>query len=141
MVNVRHHVIYCDDVRDEVGLKTSYMGVYGPELIIRNATKAILPKLCAVAFLKFDGMPPSRKIEVSVYRETDGQRETIGEVTLVNLPEEIPDDVTDLTITPTMVLGNTEINGPCEIGVLVEAADQKIYLDQLQVRFAQSDTK
>ena len=43
-------VIYCDDVRQEVGNKQSLMGVYPGDLYL-EALPAVLPKLCIVATL------------------------------------------------------------------------------------------
>lgn len=40
-------VIWCDDVRQEVGNKASYMGVYH-QMLVPSALPAVLPKLCAV---------------------------------------------------------------------------------------------
>jgi hypothetical protein len=46
----KYHVILCDDVRNEVGNKLSFMGVYGPELWV-GKLPAIMPKLCFVVML------------------------------------------------------------------------------------------
>ena len=43
-------VIYCDDVRQEVGNKQSLIGVYPGDLYL-EALPAVLPKLCMVATL------------------------------------------------------------------------------------------
>ncbi len=37
--------IYCDDIRQEIGGKHSYMGVYGSDLVLPSFPAAI-PKLC-----------------------------------------------------------------------------------------------
>ncbi len=48
---MRHlEVIYCDDVRQEVGNKQSLIGVYPGDLYL-EALPAVLPKLCMVATL------------------------------------------------------------------------------------------
>jgi hypothetical protein len=48
---MRHlEVIYCDDVRHEVGNKQSLIGVYPGDLYL-EALPAVLPKLCMVATL------------------------------------------------------------------------------------------
>jgi len=46
-------VIYCDDIRPEVGNKVSLMGVYGSDLIV-PAFPVVLPKLCMYAQLSND---------------------------------------------------------------------------------------
>jgi hypothetical protein len=40
--------IFCDDIRNEVGGKISYMGCYASEIIVEK-TPAILPKFCVFA--------------------------------------------------------------------------------------------
>lgn len=40
--------IYCDDIREEVGDKLSYMGVYGQTLFVRSGFPIVIPKLCVV---------------------------------------------------------------------------------------------
>ena len=47
----KYHVILCDDVRNEVGNKLSFMGVYGPELWL-GKLPAVMPKLCFVVMLE-----------------------------------------------------------------------------------------
>jgi hypothetical protein len=46
-----YHVILCDDVRNEVGNKLSFMGVYGPELWV-GKLPAMMPKLCFVVIFE-----------------------------------------------------------------------------------------
>lgn len=46
------HVIYCDDIRQEVGNKYSYMGVYSGVLYVPDFP-VILPKLCLVVTATF----------------------------------------------------------------------------------------
>ncbi len=46
----KYHVILCDDVRNEVGNKLSFMGVYGPELWV-GKVPAMMPHLCFVVML------------------------------------------------------------------------------------------
>lgn len=41
------HVIWCDDVRQEIGNKLSHMGVYGG-VMVHQSIPTKLPKLCAV---------------------------------------------------------------------------------------------
>ena len=46
----KYHVMLCDDVRNEVGNKLSFMGVYGPELWV-GKVPAMMPHLCFVVML------------------------------------------------------------------------------------------
>src|SRR4030095_11746465 len=45
------HTIFCDDIRQEVGGKFSYIGVYSGQMIIHGTCPVTLPKLClAITF-------------------------------------------------------------------------------------------
>lgn len=47
----RHsYVQFCDDIRFELGGKTSLIGVYGGELLVKSFPTS-LPKLCVAAFM------------------------------------------------------------------------------------------
>jgi hypothetical protein len=41
-------VIFCDDVRFELGGKTTYVGVYGDEMLFSSSGPVQVPQLCAV---------------------------------------------------------------------------------------------
>ena len=62
----RHlEVIYCDDIREEVGNKLSYMGVYTGELTVPNAP-VLLSKLCVVVKVITDIDDPFENLEVRI---------------------------------------------------------------------------
>jgi len=46
----KYTVLLCDDVRNEVGNKLSFMGIYGPELWV-GKLPAMMPHLCFVVIL------------------------------------------------------------------------------------------
>jgi len=55
---------FCDDVRQEVGNKLSYLGIYGPNLIVR-AFPTTLVKLCCVLSVR---VPPRSLPKHVVFR-------------------------------------------------------------------------
>lgn len=61
------HVTYCDDVREEVGGKTTYVGAYKSDLIVKADFPVVLPKLAiCIAWsqtLDEDDLP----VEIEVY--------------------------------------------------------------------------
>lgn len=67
MSNVSRHleVIYCDDIRSEVGNKFSYMGIYTRELNIPSVP-LLLPKLCIVVKVVSDINDPIESVVVRV---------------------------------------------------------------------------
>lgn len=67
----RHiEVIYCDDIREEVGNKLSYMGVYSAELTVPVAP-VILSKLCIAVKVITDINDPFQEIEVRLLKGED----------------------------------------------------------------------
>lgn len=67
MINGPRHleVIYCDDIREEVGNKFSYMGIYTGELTVPNAP-VLLSKLCVVVKVITDIDDPFENLEVRI---------------------------------------------------------------------------
>jgi hypothetical protein len=59
------NVIYCDDVRQEVGNKQSFIGVYAADLIV-DRLPAILPKFCVVATVSTPLAQPFDNLRVRV---------------------------------------------------------------------------
>lgn len=59
------NVIYCDDVRQEVGNKQSFIGVYAADLIV-DRLPATLPKFCVVAMLSTPIAQPFDNLRVRV---------------------------------------------------------------------------
>lgn len=67
----RHlEVLYCDDVRFEVGNKLTYVGVYSADLFLNAPTPAVLPKLCVVVRIDTPTDAPIQSLAVHV--EYDG---------------------------------------------------------------------
>ncbi len=87
---VRHlEVMYCDDIRGELGNKFSYMGVYSGQLTVPNAP-VMLPKLCISARVTTDIDDPFESLEVrivSVKGEEETELVSSGPITL---PSELP---------------------------------------------------
>jgi hypothetical protein len=63
-------VTYCDDVRQELGNKLSYMGVYGPQLIVPDYPAAVL-KLCVVMTVRGAAKAPPKSVIFRVLRNDE----------------------------------------------------------------------
>jgi len=59
------HLLVCDDVRQELGNKRSYIGAYGSDIIVA-AIPSILPKLCFALTVKTPKSDPLRSMEVQI---------------------------------------------------------------------------
>ena len=60
--------IFCDDVREEAGNKVSYMGVYGPNLVVQSFPTTLL-RLCCVFHLRIPVAMKPRKIVLRLTRD------------------------------------------------------------------------
>jgi hypothetical protein len=90
MENIFVTALYCDDIRQEVGGKNSYMGVYNSDLVVPQFPTT-LPKLCAQVTLRFPLGVTAREVIVRI---------SMNEVQLaeVTLPEgELRKALADMT--------------------------------------------
>lgn len=67
--SVRHvEVIYCDDIRQEIGQKHSYMGVYSGDMVISNFP-AVLPKLCIAVTVVTPIDDPIETLQINIFQD------------------------------------------------------------------------
>ena len=62
--------IFCDDVRQEVGNKLSYLGIYGPNLIV-PAFPTTLIKLCCVLTVRLPADAPPKSVIFRLLRDDE----------------------------------------------------------------------
>ena len=65
MINRSVSVIYCDDIRQEVGQKKSFIGVYQSVLFL-SEIPATLPKLCIAITAYTDASAPFKKLRFRI---------------------------------------------------------------------------
>lgn len=110
---VRHlEAIYCDDIREEVGNKFSYMGVYSGELTVPNAP-LLLPRLCVVAKVITDIASPFESLEVRIVMVKGDDETEILSTGPIPFPADLPrqnDDSTRLMAQMTFMLSPFQIN-------------------------------
>lgn len=83
-------VLFCDDIREEVGNKVSYMGIYTSVLQVQSMP-SLLGKLCVVVRLQSDLKKPFEQIEIRIVKEKG--REEVEELLntgVIQQPAEIP---------------------------------------------------
>jgi hypothetical protein len=59
------NAIYCDDIRNEIGDKLSFMGVYDSEMTLQEFP-AQLPKFCIQVKVQFNGELPPKSVKISI---------------------------------------------------------------------------
>lgn len=111
----RHlEVIFCDDIREEVGNKLSFMGVYSADLTV-PMVPIVLNKLCIVVRAIADNSDPFQALKVSIFHDgEDTELITTGQIALPGVnPDsmESPLQVVQLTfmLTPFQIDKETTI--------------------------------
>ena len=86
----RHvEVIYCDDIRQEVGNKFSYMGVYSGELNVTSAP-VLLPKLCILVKVGTEIVDPFEALEVRIVKVKGDEETELLSTGPIPQPAEVP---------------------------------------------------
>jgi hypothetical protein len=76
MISRYLHVLYCDDVRNEVSNKTSLIGVYGADLLA-SEIPMVVPKLAMVITVAGDASDPIENLSIAVFRDDEQITEII----------------------------------------------------------------
>lgn len=109
----RHlEVIYCDDIREEVGNKFSYMGVYSSDLTVPNAP-ILLPKLCVAVKVTTDIDDLIKALEVRIVKIKDDVETELLSTGTITYPAEWPrldNGSTRLVAQMTFVLAPFQID-------------------------------
>jgi hypothetical protein len=109
MTITRHlEVIFCDDIREEVGNKLSFMGVYSADLTV-PMVPIVLNKLCIVVRAIADNSDPFQSLKVSIFQDDDNaELISSGQIAL-------PDVNADLKESPLQVVQLTFMLTPFQI--------------------------
>jgi hypothetical protein len=110
--------IFCDDVRQEAGGKLSYMGVYGPQLIVRTFP-ATLPKLCFVITARAPVSEPFQHLRFRIMKDDEviAQSEVIEGVQEAIARKRKREDDQIVSVVGIMQLSPLLLSAPCELRV------------------------
>ena len=82
---------FCEDIRQEIEGKTSYMGIFGANITLVGERPATLPKLCVAAHINIPSSWHMPHVRIVVFRVTEGSEEEISSVDgEVATPEDRP---------------------------------------------------
>lgn len=109
------HVMYCDDLREEVGGKTSYMGVYDGKMLVREFP-VMLPKLCVIATVSTPIHKPFGILLVSVHQ--DGRR-----ISTARVSKDVLDNWDGDKFLFHFLFPNFRIESPCTLRVECTSSD------------------
>jgi hypothetical protein len=63
-------VVYCDDIRNEIGNKQSWMGIYSGDLVVQQMP-SLLPKLCLAVTISSPADRPLQRLRLYAKRGDD----------------------------------------------------------------------
>ena len=128
------HAIFCDDMRQEMGNKVSFMGCYQGEFLVPFAP-VVLPKLCVYVTISTPVKRPFTAL---------GLRVDQGGNTIVNIDatsadwaqpmSPAPDDVTRLLANVGVMLSPFAINEPGDLRVVVTTEEGEILGPRLRIK-------
>lgn len=138
------HVVFCDDIREEIGGKLTYVGVYRNALVISALAPVTLPQLCAAVSLRIE--PPAGPLSVILRILRSDSDEALFEAQ-VELEELIaplhPSPFSDANSVPFFELffpvrmPSLIIKQDCAIKVRAYIGDDEIRLGAILVSFAE----
>jgi len=128
MTSAFMETIYCDDVRSEIGNKLSFMGIYGPNILL-NEFPAILSKLCAVMSLHLPADTQAENVTFSLYKDDEEiGRSTalIADVRKAATQPRESDEERRLTIRFIAQMVPLQLQGPCRLKARAEVDGEMI---------------
>lgn len=144
MSEPRLEVIYCDDVRQELGNKQSFIGVYPGDLYVETMP-ALLPKLCMVATLSLSSENRLESLRVKVMQGQQCIFET-GDFSPSPTPADIggglvgqdatADGVDNIRVSIVLVLSPFQIDEETSLRVIAEGDGMQLPGRRLRIRLA-----
>ncbi|GGX99039.1 hypothetical protein GJV26_15910 [Massilia dura] len=65
------HTMYCDDVRQEIGGKMTFVGAYQSQMVAELPGELVLPKLCIVVTAQTPHDQPFKEMKVKLYHDDE----------------------------------------------------------------------
>lgn len=129
---------FCEDIREELGGKVSYMGIFGQDMVIQGAKPALMPKLSIAAHVNIPRTKQNTVLRIVVTRTTGELIENLIEMQgEIERPDNAPPD--DDRYTQAIVHLNAvpfQIADDCEVSVRAFIAKEELWLGTLPIRFA-----
>lgn len=135
------HAIYCDDIRDEVGGKSTLVGVYHGSLLVQSFP-VTLPKLCVMlqVVMPAELVPEGLKIKVMKDHEVLAEGEMLPpdfQAAIAAIPEEErgaePSQEKAWVVASNFIFSPMKLDGPGVISARVEAGDREIKANGLRI--------
>jgi hypothetical protein len=128
------HVVFCDDIRHEVGNKVSFMGCYQREMLV-PVTPLILARLCIFVTVSTPVARPFKALTLRVHLGAN-------EVAVIEMPsEDVNQSLAPVQVGDTRIMANLGLTlaplvltEPGEIRVLVTTEEGDIQGPQLHIK-------
>lgn len=136
------HTIFCDDVRQEVGNKVSFMGIYGPQMFVANIPW-VLPKICIAIDVRTPVGKPFKQLKFRLFRgddllsETDVPDETLAQ----NAPRLDVTDTHYLAVGFVAQIGPIVVNEPFLLRARAITETEELRGAALSIELAPPGTK
>lgn len=134
------HCLFCDDIRDEIGGKTSYMGVYDNNLRVTGNGFVLLPKLAIVAFVFIPSGLKFHKLHCVTLKVKGDEEEMMVEFQsdISSLPENSKEGtLTSLNLNMTSI--PFRVAEDFEVLVRLSLDETVIELGRLDIQFVESN--
>lgn len=127
--------IFCDDIRQEVGNKFSYMGCYQGEVVVQMAP-VVLPKLCVYASVSTPKQRPFKSLILRVVQDDDVElaRIDISEETLAGVSQITDGTATRKNIDTAIVFSPFAIEKPTMLRLMVTTEEGEITGPRLLIK-------
>ncbi len=128
-------VTFCDDIRQEVGNKLSFIGCYQGEELYVQAVPSTLPKLCAFVSVVTPKSRPFKSVSIRVLRdEVEVAKLEVREDGLLNVPPKTDDASTRWSINTAMMFAPFVIEKPDSLRVMVTTEEGEIIGPRLTIK-------
>lgn len=127
--------IFCDDIRQEIGGKLSFMGCYQGELIV-PMTPVVLPKLCLYATIWTPKDRPFKSLMLRVVQDDDKElarleipEEGLAEVSLI-----LDETATQKIVSTAIVFSPFAIEKPTSLRLMATTEEGEIIGPRLLIK-------
>lgn len=141
MMNRHVSATYCDDVREEIGGKLSYMGVYGADMVV-GGFPVTLPKFCVALRVVTPADQPFRAVKFQLFRDTDmlaeanmDESQLEASQVLNGVPESDRKDMF-LAVQGMLVFAPLSLEAPCVFRIRVITESEELRGPGLRVLLA-----
>lgn len=131
------HVLFCDDIREEVTGKVSYIGAYAGVMFVRDMP-ATISQFCIVVTLR-TAVDDTDDITIKVFYEINGEDRLLVEALGSfegELPLRTPDEFTMRDFKSNFIISPLQLEGPGRIKVRTYKGDDELRLGSLRVERA-----